>query len=134
MRPGIRGQFLPSKEHGAGGVCLVGNTVQPLPSAPFHKHSVEETTLVLEGIVWVRLGGEHHIVGPQQTVIIPAGMPSMPRATPAPVWPSFRGPSVGLIPSLMRFISRAPRQSVRPLNLAQRGMVRHGGTLTLAGV
>jgi quercetin dioxygenase-like cupin family protein len=75
MRPGIRGQFLAGKEHGARGVCLLVNTVDPGASVPLHKHSVEETMLVLEGVVWVRMGDELYTVGPQHTVIIPAGTP-----------------------------------------------------------
>jgi quercetin dioxygenase-like cupin family protein len=75
MRPGIRGQFLASKEQGACGVCLLVNSVDPGAGAPLHKHSVEETMLVLEGTVWVRIGDEHYTVGPQHTVIIPAEMP-----------------------------------------------------------
>ena len=75
MRPGIRGQFLASKDHGACGLCLLVNTVDPGAAAPLHKHTVEETMLVLEGTVWVRVGDERHTVGPQHTVIIPAGAP-----------------------------------------------------------
>jgi quercetin dioxygenase-like cupin family protein len=51
MRPGIRGQFLASVEHGARGVCLLVNTVDPGTAVPLHKHTVEETMLVLEGTV-----------------------------------------------------------------------------------
>jgi putative monooxygenase len=72
MRPGIRGRFLASIDHGARGVCLLVNTVEPGAAAPLHKHSVEETMLVLEGMVWVRLGDERYTVGPQHTVTIPA--------------------------------------------------------------
>jgi quercetin dioxygenase-like cupin family protein len=75
MRPGIRGQFLASNEHGARGVCLLVNTVAPGAAAPLHKHTVEETMLVLEGTVWVCVGDERYTVGPQHTVIIPAGAP-----------------------------------------------------------
>jgi quercetin dioxygenase-like cupin family protein len=75
MRPGIRGQFLASKAQGARGVCLLVNTVEPGAVAPLHKHTVEETMLVLEGTVWVRVGDERHMVGPNHTVIIPAETP-----------------------------------------------------------
>lgn len=75
MRPGIRGQFLASTEYGARGVCLLVNTVDPGAAAPLHKHTVEETMLVLEGTVWVRVADEHYSVDPQHTVIIPAGTP-----------------------------------------------------------
>ena len=75
MRPGIRGQFLASAAHGARGVWLLVNTVDPGAAAPLHKHTVEETMVVLEGTVWVRLGDERYTVGPQHTVIIPAEIP-----------------------------------------------------------
>jgi quercetin dioxygenase-like cupin family protein len=51
MRPGIRGQFLAGTEYGARTVCLLVNTVAPGATAPFQKHTVEETMLVLEGTV-----------------------------------------------------------------------------------
>ena len=75
MRPGIRGQFLANKELGARGVSLLANTVDPGAAVPLHKHTVEETMLVLEGTVWVHVGDERHVVGPQNTVIIPADTP-----------------------------------------------------------
>src|SRR5215510_8197972 len=71
MRPGIRGQFRASTEYGARTVCLLVKTVAPGATAPLHKHTVEETMLVLEGTVWVRIGDERYTVGPQHTVIIP---------------------------------------------------------------
>src|SRR6267143_6554581 len=75
MRPGIRGQFLAHKNLGAEGVSLLVNTVEPGAAAPLHKHTVEETMLVLEGTVWVRVGAEYATVGPHHTVIIPADTP-----------------------------------------------------------
>ena len=75
MRPGIRGQFLAHKSLGAEGVSLLVNTVEPGAAAPLHKHTVEETMLVLEGTVWVRVGEEYATVGPHHTVIIPAHTP-----------------------------------------------------------
>ena len=75
MRPGIRGQFLAHKDLGSTGVSLLTNAVDPGASAPMHKHTVEETMLVLEGTIWVQVGDEHHTVGPHHTVIIPAEVP-----------------------------------------------------------
>src|SRR5262249_7286381 len=75
MRPGIRGQFLAHKNLGSEGVSLLVNTVEPGAAAPLHKHTVEETMLVLEGTVWVRVGEEYAMVGPHHTVIIPANTP-----------------------------------------------------------
>jgi quercetin dioxygenase-like cupin family protein len=75
MRPGIRGQFLSHKDLGASGVSLLTNTVEPGAEAPLHMHTVEEIMLVLEGMVWVRVGEERCTVGPHHTVIIPAQTP-----------------------------------------------------------
>ena len=75
IRPGILGQFLASTEPGARAVCLLINTVAPGATAPLHKHTVEETMLVLDGTVWVHVGDERYTVGPQHTVIIPAETP-----------------------------------------------------------
>jgi quercetin dioxygenase-like cupin family protein len=75
MRPGIRGQFLASKALGATGVSLLTNTVAPGAAAPLHKHTVEETMLVLEGTVWVQVDAARYTVGPHHTVIIPPHTP-----------------------------------------------------------
>ena len=75
MRPGIKGQFLAHKDVGATGVSLLRNTVDPGVSAPLHKHTVEETMVVLEGLVWVQVGEERTTLGPHHTVIIPAETP-----------------------------------------------------------
>jgi quercetin dioxygenase-like cupin family protein len=75
MRPGIRGQFLANKALGATGVSLLTNTVEPGAAAPLHMHTVEETMLVLEGMVWVQIGEERHTLGPHHTVIIPPHTP-----------------------------------------------------------
>ena len=75
MRPGIQGKFLAHKDLGSEGVSLLSNTVEPGVEVPLHLHSVEETMLVLEGEVWVRLGEERVDVGVNHTVIIPAGTP-----------------------------------------------------------
>jgi len=71
MRPGIRGQFLAHKNLGAEGVSLLVNTVEPGAAAPLHKHTVEETMLVLEGTVWVRVGEECWQIGPRDIVAVP---------------------------------------------------------------
>jgi len=75
MRPGIRGQFLANHELGARGVSLLANAVDPGAAVPLHKHTVEETMLVLEGTVWIQVSDERQTVGPQCTVIIPADTP-----------------------------------------------------------
>ena len=69
------GNFWHTKTLGLQGVSLLVNTVEPGAAAPLHKHTVEETMLVLEGTVWVRVGEEYATVGPHHTVIIPADTP-----------------------------------------------------------
>ena len=75
MRPGMHGRFLANTEHGARLVCLLIDTVAPGAAAPLHKHTVEETMLVLDGTVRVPEGAERYTVGPRHTIIIPAGTP-----------------------------------------------------------
>jgi quercetin dioxygenase-like cupin family protein len=95
MRPGIRGRFLAHRDLGAQGVSLLTNTVEPGASVPLHVHTVEETMLVLEGTIWAQVGEERHTVGPDTTVIIPAGTPhAWGNDGPAPaklLW-AFAGP------------------------------------------
>jgi len=38
-------------------------------------HQVEETVVMFEGRIWVQLGDERRVIGPNDTVIIPAFMP-----------------------------------------------------------
>ena len=75
MRPGIRGQFVANKDLGAKEVGLLVNTVEPGVTVPLHTHTVEEVIAVLRGRMWVQIGEERQTVGPQQTVIVPAGTP-----------------------------------------------------------
>ena len=75
MRPGIKGRFLAHKDTGAQGVSLLENQVDPGAAAPLHSHTVEETMLVLDGTVWVKVNDEEHTLGPGHTVIIPANAP-----------------------------------------------------------
>ena len=51
MRQGIQGKFLSHQDLGAAGCSLLVNTVEPGVAVPLHKHTVEETMLVLEGSV-----------------------------------------------------------------------------------
>lgn len=75
MRQGIQGKFLSHQDLGAAGCSLLVNTVEPGAAVPLHKHTVEETMLVLEGSVWVQLGTERTTVCADHTVIIPAHTP-----------------------------------------------------------
>lgn len=75
MRQGIQGKFLSHEDLGAAGCSLLVNTVEPGAEVPLHQHTVEETMLVLEGTVWVRIGTERTRVSAEHTVIIPAHTP-----------------------------------------------------------
>jgi hypothetical protein len=116
MRPGIRGQFLASVEHGARGVCLLVIRVAPSAAAPLYKHTVEEAMLIWQEMVSGRVGHERHTVGPQHTVSFPLRH-RMPRATAALRWPSCCGLSVSPTHSVMRHTWKARRRSIRLPNV-----------------
>jgi mannose-6-phosphate isomerase-like protein (cupin superfamily) len=40
-------------------------------AVPLHMHQVEETVVMFEGRIWVQLGEERRVIGPNDTVIIP---------------------------------------------------------------
>jgi quercetin dioxygenase-like cupin family protein len=71
MRPGIRGKFLANKELGATGLSLMLNTANPGATVPLHQHTVEESVMMFEGRIWVRVAAEEYEIGPGETVIIP---------------------------------------------------------------
>jgi mannose-6-phosphate isomerase-like protein (cupin superfamily) len=75
MRPGIHGRFLAHKDLGASTVSLLMNRADPGAAVPLHMHQVEETVVMFEGRIWVQLGDERRVIGPNDTVIIPAYMP-----------------------------------------------------------
>ena len=75
MRPGIHGRFLAHKDLGASTVSLLMNRADSGALVPLHMHQVEETVVVFEGRIWVQLGDERRVIGPYDTVIIPAFMP-----------------------------------------------------------
>ena len=49
--------------------------VASLAAVPLHVHQVEETVVMFEGRIWVQLGEERRVIGPNDTVIIPALTP-----------------------------------------------------------
>src|SRR5215211_1657754 len=75
MRPGIHGRFLAHKDLGASRVSLLMNRAEPGAAVPFHMHQVEETVVIFEGRIWVQLGEERRVIGPNDTVIIPPMTP-----------------------------------------------------------
>lgn len=75
MRAGVSGKFLADKNSGARGLTVLLNIVEPGASIPLHKHTAEESGVVLEGAIWVRIGNERYSAGPDQTVVFPASTP-----------------------------------------------------------
>jgi quercetin dioxygenase-like cupin family protein len=75
MRKGIHERFLAHRDLGATGLSLLMNRAAPGAAVPLHFHQVEETVVMFAGRVWVRLGDERHVLGPDDTVIIPPHIP-----------------------------------------------------------
>src|SRR5215831_8000437 len=75
MRPGIHGRFLAHKDLGASRISLLMNRAEPGATVPLHMHEVEETVVMFEGRIWVQLGEERRVIGPNDTVIIPPPTP-----------------------------------------------------------
>jgi len=75
MRPGIHGRFLAHKDLGASRVSLLMNRAEPGAAVPLHMHEVEESVVVFEGKIWVQLGEERRVIGPNDSVIIPPRTP-----------------------------------------------------------
>ena len=51
------------------------STIEPGAGAPLHTHEVDELITVLEGQVEGRLGDDRRTVEPNQTMVIPKGVP-----------------------------------------------------------
>ncbi len=74
-RPGYRNFILAGKEQGVSVSSSMG-ILEVGAGAPLHLHEeVDEIILVLNGTLEVKIGDEVHIVGPNQTVSIPVGVP-----------------------------------------------------------
>ena len=90
MRPGIfRPDEIKAHERGGGArtIPLVnrasgttsfinGITIfEPGAAIPLHKHNCEESVMLLEGNAIAEIDGERHVLKPQDTTFIPAGLP-----------------------------------------------------------
>lgn len=73
-RPGYHAQRLVSGEEGAVSTFVGLSHVQPGSGAPSHTHPVEETIVILRGRAHVWMGDDEHDLGPDTTVLIPAGV------------------------------------------------------------
>ncbi|MCC2687268.1 MAG: hypothetical protein K0S21_71 [Rhizobiaceae bacterium] len=90
VRPGIfRPDEIKAHERGGGArtIPLVnrasgttsfinGITIfEPGAAIPLHKHNCEESVMLLEGKAIAEIDGERHVLKPQDTTFIPAGLP-----------------------------------------------------------
>ena len=85
-REGYRNFVLAGRDEGLA--CIAGYSVlQPGAGAPLHVHKdVDEIFIVIEGTLDLRLGDERHLVPPDHTIAIPAGVPhAFVAVGPAPV-------------------------------------------------
>jgi quercetin dioxygenase-like cupin family protein len=74
-RPGYRSFVLAGKDHGVSTTSSMG-LIEPGVGAPMHfHHEADEVIVVLEGTLDIQLGDERHIVGPNNTISIPARTP-----------------------------------------------------------
>jgi putative monooxygenase len=48
---------------------------EPGAAIPLHKHNCEESVMLLEGKAIAEIDGERHVLKPQDTTFIPAGLP-----------------------------------------------------------
>jgi mannose-6-phosphate isomerase-like protein (cupin superfamily) len=58
---------------GAAQLCVFEQWCDPGKGAPTHLHAVEEILTVIRGDAEIWVEGDHHFVGPNQSVVIPAG-------------------------------------------------------------
>jgi quercetin dioxygenase-like cupin family protein len=85
-RRGYRNFVLASREEGLA--CVAGYSIlEAGAGAPLHAHKdVDEVFIVVEGTLDLRLGDERHLVPPNHTIAIPAGVPhAFAAAGPGPV-------------------------------------------------
>ena len=75
MRAGVSGKFIVSKDTGSHGLTMLINIVQPGASIPLHRHTAEESGLVIEGEIWARIGDQQYIVTPHEVVVFPPTVP-----------------------------------------------------------
>jgi len=75
MRVGVSGKFLADARTGTHGLTVLLNVVEPGAAIPLHRHSAEESGIVLEGEIWARIGDERFSVTPDRTIVFPATIP-----------------------------------------------------------
>lgn len=72
-RQGVSTRMRVSAQTGAHQLCIFDQWCDPGLGAPTHLHAVEEVLTCISGQAEVWVGDEHHVIGPGQSVLIPAG-------------------------------------------------------------
>jgi mannose-6-phosphate isomerase-like protein (cupin superfamily) len=72
-RDGVMTRMRVSALTGAHQLCIFEQYCDPGLGAPIHIHAVEEVLEVVAGTAEIWLGEGKHIVGPNQSVLVPAG-------------------------------------------------------------
>ncbi len=73
-RAGYHAQRLMSGDEGSASTYVGLSHVQPGSGAPSHTHPVEETLVILRGQAHVWMGDQVYDLGPDTTVLVPAGV------------------------------------------------------------
>lgn len=70
--PGIVHRTLASRADGLSSLSVWTQTMEPGAATPPHHHDCDEVVVVLAGRGEVRIAGEAHPIGPDQTLVLPA--------------------------------------------------------------
>lgn len=73
-RDGVRTHMRTSALTSTHQLCIFEQFCDPGLGAPIHIHAVEEVLEVIEGRAEIFLGDASHVVAPNQSVVIPAGV------------------------------------------------------------
>lgn len=72
--PGITHRTLASGADGLTSLSVWMQSLDPGAATPPHRHDCDEVVLVLAGHGELHLGGEVQQFGPEQTIVLPAGL------------------------------------------------------------
>jgi mannose-6-phosphate isomerase-like protein (cupin superfamily) len=73
--PGIRHATWAGAADGLSSLSLWRQSVAPGGATPPHSHTCDELVLCLSGRGEVEIAGRRHAFGPDQTIVLPAGVP-----------------------------------------------------------
>ena len=72
--PGVRHATWASSREGLKNISLWRQSIAPGGATPPHSHDVDEVVMCLAGNGEVHIAGEVHRFGPEQTLVLPAGV------------------------------------------------------------